>query len=833
MTSQEAKKSLIDANNGVDIAGQDKLALNKNTLDKVEEAYAEFIEETKKSYLFNEFKDHARTIYDSLHLTLKNESAQFAKILHLKRENKELTLKYEQAIKLANVDQRAKQDLIKDLEKAWYQANLAKSKEKGTLETIKSLKLEISNLSKLVEQGVGLTMGQEYNVREILKEKDALAIENRQLVEEMAEMKDKMTQLETKEAECDRKVEEIKVEMNHAIQEALACKLEIQRLTRKNERLDEEILQQKRIYENKELNLVRLNQSIEPLRVEKARLEASLRDTLLSLEKTRKEVEILNAKQGKLQNENDQLFLRNDAIQIENGLLMQQVKRGQELIELHKTENANAQKMRDSFERKLKMLELERNNLIAEKQTLGLQLESSEKKRDELNSKVDRNSKQIESLVSDKDLLNGELKKSQAETEKQLGMLKALKIEMNNLKNENLKLRKSGEKTSNLTSNHEKEKTKLDERINELLAKLNRTSHALRMKCMHFAALEKELAANQAKLCDLKCLYELAKNEKENLKNNCNSLTEEIHTLKDKLTSIENVENSSAKLLKQKIDSLESLSKMASLYKKKMTALNLKAEANQILISDLRSKLDFFEKKEQKLLEEIKSLNSNLKTIEKDRVIMEMSRNVFGTQLVRRNDEIALLYEKIDLLEGFLERGHQVYNVCSSKLKKTEFNLSVTKNENYKFKSERKATNETRQALALSEKELIIEKAKRNALESENSQTVNVHRWRKLSICDPNTHELISKINLLQKRLIFKSEQVACLHMKFLEKDRVFIELKRVLARRLVDEDSINEIEDRKKIANRTIRKNKVTYHELFCVKNNINKIFLCSKRHF
>ena len=38
----------------------------------------------------------------------------------------------------------------------------AHDKEQRARETIQSLKLEIANLSKLVEQGAGLTMGQDH-----------------------------------------------------------------------------------------------------------------------------------------------------------------------------------------------------------------------------------------------------------------------------------------------------------------------------------------------------------------------------------------------------------------------------------------------------------------------------------------------------------------------------------------------------------------------------------------------------------------------------------------------------------------------------------------------
>ena len=44
----------------------------------------------------------------------------------------------------------------------------AHEKETRARETIQSLKLEIANLSKLVEQGAGLTMGQEHRYDEFL-----------------------------------------------------------------------------------------------------------------------------------------------------------------------------------------------------------------------------------------------------------------------------------------------------------------------------------------------------------------------------------------------------------------------------------------------------------------------------------------------------------------------------------------------------------------------------------------------------------------------------------------------------------------------------------------
>ncbi len=64
--------------------------------------------------------------------------------------------------------------LIKEIEKAWKNVDLSHEKESQANVTIQKLKQEITNLSKLVEQGTGLSIGQEHSVKELLKMKEEL-----------------------------------------------------------------------------------------------------------------------------------------------------------------------------------------------------------------------------------------------------------------------------------------------------------------------------------------------------------------------------------------------------------------------------------------------------------------------------------------------------------------------------------------------------------------------------------------------------------------------------------------------------------------------------------
>ena len=60
---------------------------------------------------------------------------------------------------------------------------------------------------------------------------------------------------------------------------------------------------------------------------------------------------------------------------------------------------------------------------------------------------------------------------------------------------------------------------------------------------------------------------------------------------------------------------------------------------------------------------------------------------------------------------------------------------------------------------------------------------MNIHRWRKLAGSDPSTFELISKIQMLQKRLIVKTEEVVEKELVIQQKEKLYSEVKRVLQR--------------------------------------------------
>lgn len=211
---------------------------------------------------------------------------------------------------------------------------------------------------------------------------------------------------------------------------------------------------------------------------------------------------------------------------------------------------------------------------------------------------------------------------------------------------------------------------------------------------------------------------------------------------------------------------------------------------------------------------EIRRLKSTLKQLEEekrkqrkeyDQIINE--RDILGAQLIRRNDELALMLERVKVQESTLKKGeiqyqdrisdlrHLAINIqdMQRELKKTRNNSSIQLDQDHPISRE----------LIKKERELLEEKIKVKALSDELENPLNVHRWRKLEGSDPSTFELIQKIEMLQKRLIRKTEQVIEKDAIIQDQEHQYLILKKQRSRQpgidVVEKLSVRETEVRAK----------------------------------
>merc|ERR1712025_540433 len=134
---------------------------------------------------------------------------------------------------------------------------------------------------------------------------------------------------------------------------------------------------------------------------------------------------------------------------------------------------------------------------------------------------------------------------------------------------------------------------------------------------------------------------------------------------------------------------------------------------------------------------------------ELDQVINE--RDILGTQLIRRNDELALLYEKIKIQQSTLNKGEIQYRQRLEDIRILKLEIKKLRREKTILTKSVASVEDLRREVYYTQRELLRERTRCKALEEELENPMNIHRWRKLEGSDPSAYEMIQKVQALQK----------------------------------------------------------------------------------
>ena len=193
--------------------------------------------------------------YEKLHKALIKSHESEKRLMQKCRElNAELvanSAKVQTALKLGQEDQNTIASLRKELERAWKISDASLEKEQSAKEAIQSLKQEIANLTKLVEQGAGLTMGQEQSVNELVKTRDELLGEKDKLLDELVKLREVLEEAQGRNLEYERKLEEANNTISQLDTDINTRKMEAQREGRRKDRIERELKEAKALVDQK------------------------------------------------------------------------------------------------------------------------------------------------------------------------------------------------------------------------------------------------------------------------------------------------------------------------------------------------------------------------------------------------------------------------------------------------------------------------------------------------------------------------------------------------------------------------------------------------------
>lgn len=762
---------------------KEKPAIEENAFEALERDFQEVLGELMGDKSLEKF----RVEYEKLHRALKKSHESEKRLMQKCRElNAEIVAnasKVQTALKLSQEDQTTIASLKKEIEKAWKMVDAAHDKEQRARETIQSLKLEIANLSKLVEQGAGLTMGQDHSVNELLKIKDELTKERDEKLSEIAKLREELSGATTKQQKAEQDREEAEMKIAELKEDIQVRSNEAQREARKKEKIEKELKQAKSDLETRNAELKTKSGNLQRAQEDITKLEQQLKEQRILNEKATKDTDLLNARLTKVQQDYDQQLLTCDQLATENTQKAAELKAKEDEINGLKQDTVRLTKMREAIQRKLRTIEDQKMEVEQQKETLKGQIAGLEKELESSKKQAEADKKAIDDLVRERDILNKNLLKAAGATQKQLGLVRLHEQTKKNLEQEIQNYKDEAQKQRKIIYQLEKERDRYINEASELTQKVLQHMEDVKVREMQIFDYKKKIAEAETKLKQQQNLYEAVRSDRNLYSKNLIESQDEITEMKRKL-----------KIMNHQIDQLkeEIMAKEAALVKehlehqrveKEKDALKAELQRMKQQAAESKAYIEQQEVEERKLLKIISEADAERLRQKKelDQVISE--RDILGTQLVRRNDELALLYEKIKIQQSTLNKGEIQYRQRLEDIRLLKLEIKKLRREKNILTKSVANVEDLRREVYHTQRELLRERTRCKALEEELENPMNIHRWRKLEGSDPSTYEMIQKIQTLQRRLIQKTEEVVEKELLIQEKEKLYMELKQILAR--------------------------------------------------
>jgi len=286
------------------------------------------------------------------------------------------------------------------------------------------------------------------------------------------------------------------------------------------------------------------------------------------------------------------------------------------------------------------------------------------------------------------------------------------------------------------------------------------TDEEVKVKEIVILDLSKRNQEQAARLKEYMSLYEVVKNERNNYVNLIQTSQQSAAEMKEKIGILQNEIDI---LHNESVAKHKAFTKEQKEHQEGVTARDaLRAESNKLMVA-YREKQEVVDQQ----IAEIDKLNSVINSIEKEMLRLKKlyevaveERNYTGIQLIDRNDELCILYEKSNIQEQILKNGEVELNVRDEEIRvlrievgRVEWKVRVVERLKPRIPEYKRSIHALRGAL-------LEERARSEKLSYELESPSNEGRWRALMGKDLDTSKLRSKITHLESRLNVKKEQL-------------------------------------------------------------------------
>lgn len=758
---------------------------NSGALEALERDYHQTLKELSgpKAQVVEPFRVEYEKLYKALMRSHESEKRLTKKIRDLNNEIGTSGHSVQTAMKNAAEDQQTIANLRREIETQQKQVEQSLEKERQAKEAIAKLKGEIGDLQQRIDQGAGMSAEQELQLSQLSAQREQLE-KDRDMLKQSTEMLHKICGTRHEEV---LKVEEGRVRSEEQIAD-IKGKVADKRKEVENEKLRKEQLEQqmKNLRLENEIKQEELNgvlRSIQSEEMELKKIEEEIVQAEREDEALEKRVKATQEETRKLQEKLDQEGEKNKRTVQENQQRELQLRAKKDEIARHGAEKEKTIKLHEALQKKDRALDEERKDMESTRNELKQELQAIQKKTDDDKHDGDADRKKIEDLLRERDILNKSVVKADERTRKQIDFVKRQETQAMNLQKDIARWKSDAQEMRKRIHELERQHKKYSAELQQAHTKYAAAKEDLKTRVGVLTDLKKQIATVQAKLKGQKALYEQVQADRnaqsksheeskeqiedmrvkfKNMFHSNASLKEEIKE-KDRLVVRSHFNHESVLELNQKLK--ESKEKA----KKRMTNLMEIVDTQRTQMTKLESTIQEAENERQAQLKELDGVRGE--------------RDILGAQLIRRNEELALLYEKIKIQQSTLQKGEIQFNERVTEVNRLRADIRKAKAEVETAKTQVTNVDSLKREIHHLTKVLLREETKAKALQEELDNPMNVHRWRELEGSDPATYEMIQKVKSLQKLLIAKTEEVVEKDTQIQEKEKLYVQLKSIIAR--------------------------------------------------
>ncbi|KAF0707548.1 hypothetical protein AaE_013556 [Aphanomyces astaci] len=401
--------------------------------------------------------------------------------------------------------------------------------------------------------------------------------------------------------------------------------------------------------------------------------------------------------------------------------------------------------------------------------------------------------KTLDDLLRQRELVNKMLVRAADTAQGTHDLTKIKENTMKNLENEINGYRQSVKQQRDMVQQLVSERDRYDKEAEVANRKYRAAVEEAKLQDLQVTSLQDKITEGETRLKQQQNLYEAVRSDRNLYSKSLIESQEEIADMKRKFK----IMNHQIEQLKEEITTKDHclVKEHFDHHKVDKDKETLKAELTRIK-KQIQSSEQIIANQEQ----EISKLASIIQEAddEKQRQMKEYNavindRDNLRAQLILRNEELKALYEKIKIQKSTLSIGQVQYLERVKDVQHLQKRVQDLMDEHKKTQNQIACTGDLKAELLRLEGDLLQERTKIKALSEELDHPLNVHRWRKLEGSDPKRldmvcsttilHQSIRKIHSLQKKLIKKCEETCMKDLLIVEKEKLYVELKNVLAR--------------------------------------------------